>query len=64
MGRGQYKLPDDITIQFPTGRPVAPDGSVVIEGQGVIPDVLVPVTEQSALGTIDPLMDAAIQELQ
>ena len=64
VGRGQYKLPDDITIQFPTGRPVAPDGSVVIEGQGVIPDVLVPVTEQSALGTIDPLMDAAIQELQ
>ena len=51
-------------MQFPTGRPVAPDGSIIIEGQGVIPDVLVPVTEQSALEKVDALMDAAIQELQ
>jgi carboxyl-terminal processing protease len=64
VGRGQYKLPDDFTMQFPTGRPIAPDGSIIIEGQGVIPDVLVPVTEQSALEKVDALMDAAIQELQ
>jgi carboxyl-terminal processing protease len=64
VGRGQYKLPDDFTMQFPTGRSVSLDGKIVIEGQGVIPDVLVPVTEQSAMGTVDVLLDAAIQELQ
>ena len=64
VGLGQYKLPDDFSMQFPTGRSVTPDGEVVIEGQGVIPDITVPVTLESVLGQADTLLEAAIQALQ
>jgi C-terminal processing protease CtpA/Prc len=64
VGLGQYKLPDNFSMQFPTGRPVAPDGSIIIEGKGVVPDVTVPVTLDSVLGQGDTLLDAAIQALQ
>ena len=64
VGLGQYKLPDDFSMQFPTGRSVTPDGEVVIEGKGVIPDITVPVTLESVLGQADTLLEAAIQALQ
>jgi C-terminal processing protease CtpA/Prc len=64
VGRGQYKLPGDITMQFPTGRHETPDGKLVIEGVGVVPDITVPVTEASALGQEDTLLDAAVKALQ
>ena len=63
VGRGQYELPEEISIQFPTGRSETPDGKVVIEGAGVLPDITVPVTEDSALGLVDALLDAAVQAL-
>jgi carboxyl-terminal processing protease len=63
VGQGQYKLPDEISMQFPTGRPETPDGKLLIEGQGVIPDILVPLTAESALGQVDALLEAAIQAL-
>ncbi|MBN1148095.1 MAG: hypothetical protein JXA78_12625 [Anaerolineales bacterium] len=63
VGRGQYTLPSDISMQFPTGRPETTDGKVVIEGVGVLPDITVPVTEDSALGRIDALLEAAIEAL-
>jgi carboxyl-terminal processing protease len=63
VGLGQYSLPGDLSIQFPTGRPEAPDGSIVIEGQGVIPDITVPVTEDSALGRLDTVLEAAVQHI-
>jgi carboxyl-terminal processing protease len=61
VGMGQYKLPDDLNMQFPTGRSITPDGKLVIEGVGVVPDVLVPVTADSALGKVDAVLQAAIQ---
>jgi C-terminal processing protease CtpA/Prc len=64
VGRGQYKLPDDIQLQFPTGRPETPDGKVLIEGVGVQPDITVPVTRESALGQQDTVLEAAVQALQ
>jgi C-terminal processing protease CtpA/Prc len=64
VGRGQYKLPDNIDVQFPTGKSITADGKVVIEGSGVIPDILVPVTAESALSKTDDLLQAAIQALQ
>jgi len=64
VGRGQYKLPEDISMQFPTGRPETMDGKLLIEGVGVIPDITVPVTEASALNHSDAVLDAAIQALQ
>jgi carboxyl-terminal processing protease len=64
VGLGQYKLPDDFSMQLPTGRPVTPEGEIVIEGKGVIPDISVPVTIESVLGHTDTLLDAAVQALQ
>jgi carboxyl-terminal processing protease len=63
VGRGQYLLPGDLDLQFPTGRPETPDGELVIEGVGVVPDILVPVTEESALGLRDAVLEAAIDAL-
>jgi C-terminal processing protease CtpA/Prc len=63
VGRGQYDLPDELSMQFPTGRPETPDGEVLIEGVGVVPDILVPVDEASALGQVDAVLEAAVEEL-
>lgn len=63
VNRGQYSLPDDMSLQFPTGRPETSDGEVPIEGVGVIPDIIVPVTLESALGQEDTILQAAIQAL-
>lgn len=65
VSRGQYSLPGGITMQFPTGRPMTLDQSaVVIEGTGVVPDVIVPVTVDSALGRVDAVLEAAIAALK
>jgi C-terminal processing protease CtpA/Prc len=64
VGRGQYELPGDLSLQFPTGRPETPDGKLLIENVGVVPDILVPVTEESALGLKDTVLQAAIDALQ
>jgi len=63
VGRGQYKLPGDIKLQFPTGRPEDMDGNLIIEGAGVQPDIVVPITEKSALGEVDAVLEAAIEEI-
>ena len=64
VGRGQYKLPDDLTLQFPTGRSESPSGQLFLEGKGITPDVTVPVTSDSVLGTTDTVLNAAVQALQ
>jgi C-terminal processing protease CtpA/Prc len=61
VGRGQYSLPEELSMQFPTGRPQSENGQVVIEGTGVIPSITVPVTEQSVIGEIDTVLQAAIE---
>ncbi len=63
VGRGQYTLPGDIDLQFPTGRPETLEGDLLIEGTGVLPDILVPVTVESALGLEDAVLNAAIDLL-
>ncbi len=63
VGQGQYDLPEGFSMQFPTGRSETPDGQLVIEGVGIVPDILVPVTEDSVLGAQDDVLDAAIQAL-
>ena len=63
VGRGQYILPGELSMQFPTGRPVSPQGEVVIEGQGVVPDIVVPVTEESVLDDTDVILETAVSEL-
>lgn len=63
VGQGQYKLPDDLRMQFPTGRFETADGELVIEGVGVLPDITVPVSVESAMGRIDAVLQAAVQAL-
>ena len=63
VGRGQCKLPDDLSFQFPTSRTETLDGVLLIEGVGIVPDISVPVTEDGALGLEDPMLDAAIETL-
>ncbi len=63
VGSGQYTMPGDWSMQFPTGRPIDAEGNVVIEGVGVQPDIRVPKTRESVLGIGDPILDAAIEAL-
>jgi len=63
VGRGQYEMPGDLSMQFPTGRPESPGGELIIEGVGIEPDVTVPVTEASALGEQDTLLREAVDAL-
>jgi C-terminal processing protease CtpA/Prc len=63
VGRGQYDLPGDFSMQFPTGRSETLQGDLVIEGQGVALDILVPVTEEDVLSGADAVLRAAIEAL-
>jgi len=63
VSRGQYSMPGDISIQFPTGKSLTLDGKLIIEGTGVIPQIIVPVTVESAIGDQDAVLEAAIQAL-
>jgi C-terminal peptidase prc len=57
---GQYTLPGSLTVQIPTGRSVNPEtGKVLIEGQGVIPDIRVPRTWESLMSSQDEVLLAA-----
>lgn len=60
---GQFRMPDDLSMQFPTSRSETLDGELIIEGSGVLPTLTVPVTESSTLGQQDTVLDAAIQAL-
>jgi carboxyl-terminal processing protease len=61
---GQYVLPGSLSIQIPTGRPVHPEtGDTVIEGTGVVPDILVPLTAESLLSPEDEVLQAAVDAL-
>ncbi len=63
VGRGQYTLPGGIDMQVPTGRPETMTGDLLIEGTGVPLDITVPVTEESALGLEDTVLQAGIDYL-
>jgi C-terminal processing protease CtpA/Prc len=59
------KMPDDEYFTFTIGRAVDADGEIHIEGIGVVPTVLVPVTRETLLADEDDdvLLDAAIAHL-
>jgi len=61
VSRGQFKLPEGFSVRIPTGRFVLADGSIFLEGVGVQPDDVVPVTEDTVLNTSDPLIRRALQ---
>ncbi|HEX9017702.1 MAG TPA: S41 family peptidase [Anaerolineaceae bacterium] len=60
VSRGQFKLPEGITMQIPTGRFILPDGSLFLEGQGVQPSKVVPINKDTALAR-DPVITYTLQ---
>ncbi len=58
---GEYDLPDGASIQVPTSNFVDANNQVIVEGQGVAPDVSVPVTVDSLLSPKDEVLDAAVK---
>jgi len=63
VARGEFVLPEDITLTIPTGRFVKPDGSLLIEGVGVVPTVKLPTTVESLLSEEDIALNAAVEYL-
>lgn len=59
------KMPDDEYFTFTIGRAVDPEGEIHIEGIGVVPTVLVPITRETLLADEDDdvLLDAAVAHL-
>jgi hypothetical protein len=56
-----FVMPEDVSVRFTIGRAVDPEGNIHIEGIGVVPDVVVPVTAQTVLNPDrDVLLEAAV----
>lgn len=56
------ELPGGAILQYVVGDYRSPEGTVV-EGVGVVPDVLVPETRESFVGGHDPVLEAAVAAL-
>lgn len=56
-------MPEDEEFTFTQGRAMDADGNIHIEGQGVAPAVLVPVTMESLFGGRDVLLETAVAQL-
>jgi len=59
VARGQFSLPDGMSLQLPTGRMTLPDGSLFLEGKGVIPTQIIPITESTILLKEDTVLKTA-----
>ncbi|TVR19944.1 MAG: hypothetical protein EA396_11705 [Anaerolineaceae bacterium] len=56
-------MPDNVYFQFTVGRALTADGEIRLEGLGVQPDILVPVTEETLFSDDDVLLQTAIDHL-
>lgn len=63
VGRGQFRLPEGISLQAPTGRFTLPDGSLFLEGKGVQLTNPVPVNVENILSGKDIILDTALQTI-
>lgn len=63
VSKGQVKMPEGISLQFPTGRIINPDGSLFLEGVGVQPTIKVPLNIDSVLSSKDYILQAAINHI-
>jgi C-terminal processing protease CtpA/Prc len=59
----QFLMPEGEFFQMTIGRAVDAEGNIHIEGQGVVPDVTVPLTEENLFSEGDPVLDAAVEAL-
>ncbi|MFZ5878434.1 MAG: S41 family peptidase [Chloroflexota bacterium] len=60
VARGQFALPEGFSLQIPTGRFTLPDGSIFLEGQGVTPNLRVPVDVTTVYSTEDVVLQAGL----
>jgi C-terminal processing protease CtpA/Prc len=60
VARGQFLLPDGLSLQVPTGRFIMEDGSIFLEGKGVQPTIKVPVNAENVLSGEDYVLNAAV----
>ena len=56
-------MPESIYFQFPVARNLDAEGNILIEGVGIIPNVDVPVDEETVASTGDPVLEVAITYL-
>lgn len=61
VARGQFLLPEGMSLQVPTGRFTLPDGSLFLEGQGVVPDEQIAITETFVLAEGDQVLQYALR---
>lgn len=59
--RGDFTMPAGIQLTVPTGRFVLPDGSIFLEGVGVVPAVKIPITAEMLLAEGDAVLQYADQ---
>ncbi len=64
VARGQFLLPEGMSLQVPTGRFILPDGSIFLEGKGVQPTERIPIDEDLALADGDPVLQYVINLAQ
>ena len=55
-----WDMPEGERVRVTLGRAVDPEGNIHIEGIGVVPDVLVPVTEEVLFGGLDAVLETAV----
>ncbi|MBI3174156.1 MAG: PDZ domain-containing protein [Chloroflexi bacterium] len=63
VARGQFALPEGFSLQIPTGRFTLPDGSIFLEGKGVVPSLRVPVDESTVYSTDDLVLQAGLDSI-
>ena len=67
VARGQYLLPEGYSFQVPTGFDQDMDGNIIIEGRGVVPDVHVPINENTVkdqyVNGIDVVLNFTLETL-
>jgi C-terminal processing protease CtpA/Prc len=63
VARGQFQMPEGISIQVPTGRFVK-NGEIFLEGKGVEPTIRIPIDEDTVSVEEDVVLQRAEEELQ
>ncbi len=63
-GVNDLRMPEGESVRYTVGRAIGPDGNIHIEGIGVQPNIVVPVTEETLFTDEDVVLQTAIDYLQ
>lgn len=53
-------MPDEIVFTYTRGRGIDANGAIHIEGKGIVPNQMPPITAEAVLSEGDPILDAAV----